>query len=68
MGDIERDELRQYVADLEELTATMRRRESLTRDSPEWKEAVEAEERLIARIEIWARRQNVPRANEGDPR
>jgi hypothetical protein len=67
MGD-DRAEVRQYVADLEELTAAMRRRENLDPGSPEWTEAVEAEERLIARIESWARRQNVPRANEGDPR
>jgi hypothetical protein len=66
MGESERDELRQYVADLAERTATMRHRESLPRESPEWTEAVEAEERLIARIESWARKQHVPPANEGD--
>jgi hypothetical protein len=46
----------------------MRHREKLDPGSPEWTEAVEAEERLIARIESWARRQKVSRANEGDPR
>jgi hypothetical protein len=68
MGDDDRAEVRQYVADLEELTAAMRHREKLDPGSPEWTEAVEAEERLIARIESWARRQKVSRANEGDPR
>jgi hypothetical protein len=64
MSDDDRDEVRQYVADLTELTATMRRREKLDRGSPEWKAAVEVEERLIARIQDWARRHEVPRQDE----
>jgi hypothetical protein len=64
MSDDDRDEVRQYVADLTELTATMRRREKLDRGSPEWKAAVELEERLIARIQNWARRHEVPRQDE----
>jgi hypothetical protein len=64
MSDDDRDEVRQYVADLAELTATMRRRENLDRGSPEWKAAVEVEERLIARIHNWARRHEVPRQDE----
>jgi hypothetical protein len=64
MSDDDRDEVRQYVADLTELTATMRRREKLDRGSPEWKAAVEVEERLIARIQNWARRHEVPRQDE----
>jgi hypothetical protein len=64
MSDDDRDEVRQYVADLTELTATMRRREKLDRGSPEWKAAVELEERLIARIQNWARRHEVPRQEE----
>jgi hypothetical protein len=64
MSDDDRDEMRQYVADLTELTATMRRREKLDRGSPEWKAAVEVEERLIARIQDWARRHEVPRQDE----
>lgn len=56
-----RAEMRRYVEDLAELTAAMQRREKLDRDSPEWKAAVELEERLIARIQQWAERQNLPR-------
>ena len=54
-------ELRRYVEDLAELTAAMQRRQKLERDSPEWKAAVEDEERLIARIQWWAARQKLPR-------
>jgi hypothetical protein len=57
----DRAEMRRYVEDLAELTAAMQRREKLERDSPEWKAAVELEERLIARIQQWAERQNLPR-------
>jgi hypothetical protein len=64
MSDDDRDEVRQYVADLAELTAAMRRRENLDRGSPEWKAAVEVEERLIARIQNWAQRHEVPRQDE----
>jgi hypothetical protein len=53
-------ELRQHVADLAELTAAMQWREKLERDSPEWKAAVEFEERLIARIQWGAARQKLP--------
>ena len=66
MGESEPDELRRYVADLAELTAATRRRKSVPLDSQEWHEAVEVEERLIARIQGWARRQNVSRAAEDD--
>jgi hypothetical protein len=58
----DRAEMRRYVEDLAELTAAMQRREKLDRDSPEWKAAVELEERLIARIQQWAERQNLPRS------
>jgi hypothetical protein len=54
-------ELRRYVEDLAELTAAMQRRQKLERDSPEWKAAVELEERLIARIQWLAARQKLPR-------
>ena len=61
MGNDDLAELRRYVEDLAELTAAMQRREKLERDSPEWKAAVEDEERLIARIQWWAARQKLPR-------
>ena len=64
MDDSDRDKLRQYVADLAELTAAMQRRQSLVRDTPEWKEAVEVEQRLIARIQGWAQRQYLRRTEE----
>jgi hypothetical protein len=60
----DRAELRRYVEDLAELTAAMQRREKLERDSPEWQKAVEVEERLIARIQRWAERQNLPRTED----
>jgi hypothetical protein len=64
MGDIERNELRQFVADLAELKAAMRRRQNLPRESPEWTAAVEAEERLIARIQEWAQREAMRHAEK----
>ena len=64
MGDSEQDELRQYVADLADLTAAMQQRQNLARDTPEWREAVEIEERLIARIQRWAERQHPRRTEE----
>jgi hypothetical protein len=51
--DDELAELRQQIADLAELTVTMRHRANLPRFRQEWNEDLEAEERLVARIEQW---------------
>lgn len=64
VDDSDRDELRGYVADVAELTAAMHRRQNLGRDSPEWKEALEVEERLIARIQRSAQQQYLRRTEE----
>jgi hypothetical protein len=62
--DDDRAETPEYVADLAELKAAIRRRESLPRDSPEWRAAVELEGRLIARIRKWAQRDAMRRAEK----
>jgi hypothetical protein len=47
-------ELRQQVADLAELTVTMRHRENLPHYRRAWNEDRDVEERLVARIKQWA--------------
>jgi hypothetical protein len=56
MNDSDVAELRQEIADLRELTEAMHRRQRLARESPEWYEALAAEERLIKRMNGWVRR------------
>jgi hypothetical protein len=51
--DDELAELRQQIADLAELTVTMRHRANLPRFRQEWNEDRDVEERLVARIEQW---------------
>ena len=46
-------DLRQQIADLAELTLTMRHRANLPRFQHEWSADREAEERLLERIEVW---------------
>jgi hypothetical protein len=46
-------ELRQQIADLAELTVTMRHRANLPQYRLEWNEDRDVEERLVARIEQW---------------
>ena len=49
-----RDELRQQIDDLTALKGAMHHRNTLTRFSPEWHEAVRLEEALISRIRAWS--------------
>jgi hypothetical protein len=51
--DEELADLRQQVADLAELTITMRRRANLPRFQRAWNEDRDVEEVLVARIEQW---------------
>jgi hypothetical protein len=51
--DKELAELRQQIADLAELTVTMRHRASLPRYRQEWNDDRAVEERLVVRIERW---------------
>jgi hypothetical protein len=53
--DQELADLRQQLADLAELTVTMRRRANLPRFRDEWNDDRDLEERLVARIEQWVR-------------
>ena len=46
-------DLRQQIADLAELTITMRHRANLPRFQQEWNEERDVEERLVERIEQW---------------
>lgn len=46
-------DLRQQIADLAELTITMRHRANLPRFQQEWNAERDAEERLVERIEQW---------------
>jgi hypothetical protein len=46
-------ELRQQIADLAELTVTMRHRANLPQYRQEWNDDRDVEERLVARIERW---------------
>ena len=48
-------DLRQQIADLAELTMTMRHRANLPRFQREWNEDRDVEERLVERIEDWVR-------------
>jgi hypothetical protein len=50
--------VRQQLADLAELKAATQRRAQELRGSPEWVAALEAEERLMSRIQRWARQPN----------
>ena len=58
-------DLRQQIADLAELTMTMRHRANLPRFKQEWNEDREAEERLVQRIELWV---HTSRARLAGPR
>jgi hypothetical protein len=51
--DDELAELRQQIADLAELTVTMRHRANLPQHRREWNEDRDVEERVVARIEQW---------------
>ena len=51
--DDELTELRQQIADLAELTVTMRHRANLPQYRREWNEDRDVEERLVARIKQW---------------
>jgi hypothetical protein len=51
--DEELADLRQQIADLAELTITMRHRANLPQFRREWNEDRDVEERLIERIEQW---------------
>ena len=56
----------QQLADLAELKLARKRRAQMLRGSPEWVAALGIEERLITRIQRWARQRNVLRdANDG---
>ena len=46
-------DLRQQMADLAELTITMRHRANLPRFQQEWNDERDVEERLVERIEQW---------------